>query len=151
MLYWLAVSLVVLLVLYRRDVLSRLNRGVAGLLDVHQSVRFDIPISDAECRDIYEYLGRIPLPDMYLVSLIEVDDGKRDMGYITKVYPMREERYRDDDAVKCISLSIRPDARPEVIAKLGAMSSESRGQYVTGLVREDMAYRSDRELLRYGK
>lgn len=157
MLFWLFVTLIVLLIAYRKQIGARLNTGVASFFaEVAEEARrkrivsFDIPIDDRECPGIYDFLARMVSPASYIEMLLSLDVGILDRRCIVDCNSIWGGRKNTDEEVKLIKIILDPEVESKAIAKLEGMTEAKRGAYVTSLVCDDIAYRKENEVTMYG-
>lgn len=154
MLFWLFVTLVVLLIAYRKQIYARYERYLEKVSRnaergsmLSEKVSFDIPIDEQDCPGIRDFLARMASPGGYVSMLMSADLGILDRDCVVDANSTWGGRKSDDDDVRSIKLSLNPKVESREIAKLEGMAETERGAYVANLIRDDMAYRREHRSL----
>lgn len=157
MLFWLSVTLIVLLIAYRKQIGARFNRSLASFsAEVAEEIRrnrivsFDIPIDNRKCPGIYDFLSRMASSASYIEMLLSLDAGVLDRRCIVDCNSIWGGRKNTDEEVKLIKIELDPEVDARAIAKIEGMTETERGAYVTGLICDDIAYRKENEATMYG-
>ena len=157
MFFWLFVTLIVLLIAYRKQIGAHFNRSLGNFFaEVGEEARrrrivsFDILIDDRGCPGIYDFLSRISSLRCYISMLLSLDAGVLDRRCIVDCNSIWGGRKNTDEEVKLIKLELDPEVDSMKIAKLESMAEAERSAYVTGLICDDIAYRKENEVTMYG-
>lgn len=145
MFFWLFVTLLVLLIAYRKEISARCTNWVIRTGNEMRYEIFHVMLHPRYDADIIEFLKGICCPSVYYMRLVDCDIGKLSRVELVEKCPERSYARNTAEEVVDVELKLERDLDEDRIKALKD-AEPSRYAYMTRLVREDIEYRKDRDM-----